>query len=137
MMQHPRYLLIMILALLAACSLESGAPAISQQQLLDTINGGDEILILDVRTAGEYTQGFIPGAKHLDHREIDGRLHEIAEYKQHPVVVYCLSGLRAAMVESTLIGNGFERVFHLRGDWSAWKENSLPVAKPGENSAQL
>ena len=136
-MQRLRSLLIMIFALLAACSLESGVPAISQQKLLDTINGGGDILILDVRTAGEYAEGFIPGAKHLDHREVNARLHEISEHKQRPVVVYCLSGIRAAMVESILMENGFDRVFHLQGDWSAWKESSLPITKPGENSAQL
>jgi len=137
MMQRPRSLLIMVFALLAACSLESGAPAISQQQLLDTINGGEDILILDVRTAGEYSEGFIPGAKHFDHREIAARLHEISDYKQRPVVVYCLSGMRAAMVESTLMENGFDRVLHLQGDWSAWQKGNLPITKPGENSAQL
>jgi len=137
MMQSLRPLLVMMLTLLAACSLENGVPAISQQQLLDTINGGEDILILDVRTTGEYAEGFIPGAKHIDHREIDERLHEISDQKQRPVVVYCLSGIRAAMVESTLIENGFDRVFHLQGDWSAWKENSLPITKPDKNGAQL
>ncbi|ATX81070.1 hydroxyacylglutathione hydrolase [Mariprofundus ferrinatatus] len=132
-----RSLLFLLLSTLAACSLESGAPVLTQTQLLDAINSGEKILILDVRTPEEYAQGYIPGARHIDHREIDGRLHEIAGYRQHPVVVYCLSGMRASMVESALLENGFERVFHLQGDWSAWKTNNLPVAIPEPQTGQL
>jgi len=131
-----RSLLILLLSLLAACSLQSGAPEISQQELLKMIASGNRMLLLDVRTTGEYAEGYIAQAKHIDHRDIDKRLHEIIAYKTDPVVVYCLSGLRAAMVESSLIDAGFTQVLHLQGDWSAWQAAALPVTKAAEKTDQ-
>lgn len=124
--------LLLPLTLLIGCSFESDAALMSQQQLLDAINAGEHILILDVRTPGEFEEGHIPGATHIDHRDIDARLHEIDSYKESAVVVYCLSGMRAAMVESTLIDAGFRQVFHLQGDWSSWREADLPYSIKGK-----
>jgi len=114
--------------LLAGCSIfDSGVAAISQQELLQQIKVKAEMLILDVRTPGEYRAGHIPGAFHIDHREIESRIGEISGYKTKPVIVYCLSGMRAGMVESYLVEQGFTEVRHLQGDWSEWETNKLPT----------
>lgn len=117
----------LLLLLAAGCSaFDSSAPSISQQELLTQIKAKAEMLILDVRTPGEFSDGHIPGAFHIDHREIESRIGEIEAYRDKPVVVYCYSGMRAGMVESYLIENGFTQVKHLEGDWSAWKSSNLP-----------
>ncbi|NWF35323.1 rhodanese-like domain-containing protein [Mariprofundus sp. KV] len=138
-MMKPRLIILMtsILSLLAACSFDSGAGSITQQQLLKRLSEGEKTLILDVRTGGEYAQGYIPGAMHIDHREIESRIHEIKTYKDKTVVVYCLTGMRASMVEANLIEAGFSKVFHLQGDWSGWQAAGLPFTEPKEKSAQL
>lgn len=123
-------LLLLIMLQLSSCSLDSNAVKITQQELLELINSGEKMLLIDVRTTGEYRKGFIANATHIDHREINLRMNEINNYRESPVVVYCLSGIRAAMVESTLIEAGFKQVLHLKGDWSAWQEASLPVTRP-------
>lgn len=105
---------------------DSDAPAISQQQLLQQIEQKSDILILDVRTPGEFKDGHIPGAYLIDHREIESRIKEIEAYKNKPVIIYCYSGVRAGMVESYLLEQGFTRIRHLEGDWSAWESNKLP-----------
>ena len=116
-----------VLLLLAACSaFDSGAPVISQQKLLQQIEQKADILILDVRTPGEFRDGHTPGAYNIDHRNIESRVKEIEPYKNRPVVIYCYSGMRAGMVESFLIKQGFTRVKHLEGDWPAWESNALP-----------
>ena len=80
-----------------------------------------------------YERAYISHAINIDHRDIDERHHEISAYKASPVVVYCFSGIRAAMVESTLIAAGFSKVFHLQGDCPAWKNVGLPITKSGKN----
>jgi rhodanese-related sulfurtransferase len=110
-----------------ACSaFDSSAPSISQQELLKQIEAKSDILILDVRTPGEYSDGHIPGAFHVDHREVETRINEITNYRNKPVIVYCYSGMRAGMVESYLIEQGFSQVKHLEGDWLEWKSNQRP-----------
>jgi len=121
-------LLLIPLLLVTACSLfDSSAPTISQQALLKQIEAKADMLILDVRTPGEFREGHIPGAYSIDHLEIASRIKEIEAYRNKPVVVYCYSGMRAGMVESYLLEHGFTKVQHLEGDWSAWKANGQPT----------
>jgi rhodanese-related sulfurtransferase len=123
-----RRLLLIPLLLMGACSLVDGhAQVISQQELLQLIEAKADMLILDVRTPGEYSEGHIPGAYSIDHLEIESRIKEIEAYRDKPVVVYCYSGVRAGMVESYLVEHGFTKVQHLEGDWSAWKANGQPT----------
>jgi len=122
-----RTLYIASLLLLAGCSaFDSGVASMTQQELLQRIETKADILILDVRTPGEFRSGHIPGAYHLDHRQVESRIGEIEHYRNRPVVVYCLSGIRAGMVESYLIEQGFTQISHLQGDWAAWESNTLP-----------
>ncbi len=116
-----------ILLLLSACSaFDSGVVVMKQPELLQQIEAQAEILILDVRTPGEFSDGHIPGAYHLDHREIETRIGEVENYRDKPIIVYCYSGVRAGMVESYLVEQGFTQVRHLEGDWSAWEKSGLP-----------
>ena len=126
-----RVLLVGLFGLLCACSLfESSAEKVSQQQLLERMAAHEDMLILDVRTRGEYSEGYIGNAINIDHREVEERLAEIEAFKDKPVIVYCYSGMRAGMVEAKLVGHGFSKVQHLEGDWSAWQAAGLAVAKP-------
>lgn len=116
--------------LFAACSmLGSGAPEVSQDELIAMQQAKADFLLLDVRTPGEFGDGHISGAMHIDHRDIEERIGGIEPFRQKPVVVYCLSGMRAGMVEACLIEHGFTQVKHLAGDWSAWESAKLPVAR--------
>jgi len=127
-----RLLSITLMSLLCACSLfESSAVKVTQQQLLARMAAHEEMLILDVRTAGEYSKGYIGNALNIDHREIAEHLTEIIAFKDKPVVVYCYSGMRAGLVEAKLIDRGFSKVQHLDGDWSAWQVAGLAVTMPG------
>ncbi len=126
-----RSLSMLLFSLLCACTmLESSAVKVSQQQLLERMAAHEDMLILDVRTPGEYSEGYIGNALNIDHRDIDARLAEIAAFKNKPVIVYCYSGMRAGVVEAKLIEHGFDQVQHLEGDWSAWKDAGLAATIP-------
>jgi len=126
--RHSLLLPILLLSILiASCSaFGSDAPAISQQELLQQMEQKADLLILDVRTPGEFSDGHLPKAYNIDHRSIESRIKEIEPYRNKPVIVYCYSGVRAGKVETYLIEQGFTQIKHLEGDWSAWSENKLP-----------
>ena len=63
-------------------------------------------LLLDVRTAGEFAAGCLPGAKNIPVQSLASRLGELA--KDRPIVVYCASGMRSASALSLLKKQGFE-----------------------------
>ena len=84
-----------------------------------------DLTILDVRSDGEYKNGFIPGAKHVYVPHLEEHLRELDKNRQ--VVVYCATGYRASLAASILQKHGFERVSNVPGSWKAWKSAELPV----------
>lgn len=59
-------------------------------------------IILDVRTAGEYADGHIPGAVMIDYYKNDFRQQINKLDKSKPVFVYCASGVRSSSAAKSL-----------------------------------
>jgi rhodanese-related sulfurtransferase len=81
-------------------------------------------LLVDVRTAGEFAGGHIPGAVNIDLQQLSSRLNEIP--RDQPVVLYCRSGSRSATAARLLGQQGYEHVYDL-GGIIAWQRQGLPV----------
>lgn len=73
--------------------------------------------LLDVRTAGEFASGHLPGAVLLPVDQLAGRLGSVGP-KDRPVVVYCHSGLRSARAATLLRRAGY--VVYDLGPMSRW-----------------
>jgi rhodanese-related sulfurtransferase len=80
-----------------------------------------------VRTAQEFAEGHVAGARNLPHTEIAARLAELEDARDRDVVVYCRSGRRSEMALEVLRKAGFTRLFHLEGDWLRWSEEKRPA----------
>ncbi len=102
---------------------------LSQRSLIDRITSANAPLILDVRTPEEYRAGHIPGAINIPHTILADRIEELREYNNKEIVVHCESGRRAGLAESVLREAGFNKILHLQGDMSAWRESNLPQAE--------
>ncbi len=66
----------------------------------------EEMVLLDVRTPGEFAAGHVPGALNVPLDEIRGRLDEVP--KDRPLAVYCGVGLRAYLACRILDQEGFK-----------------------------
>ena len=77
-------------------------------------------LILDVRTAEEFTDAHVPGALNIPVQELQQRYAELGHDKQQPIIIYCRSGARSAMAASMLSQLGFTRVKDI-GAMSNWR----------------
>ena len=84
------------------------------------INENKEVLILDVRTKGEYAGGHISGAKLIPSSELSSRISELEKYANKPILVYCASGGRSPGAVQTLIKNNFTEIYHLSRGISSW-----------------
>ncbi len=82
--------------------------------------------LLDVREPAEVAGGFIKGAINLPVRDVLKNLDKLPA-KDQPIVIYCGSGHRGAMVMSALRMLGYTDVRNLNGGFSAWKKGSFPV----------
>lgn len=86
------------------------------------------LLILDVRSEGEYDRGHVPGAIHIPHSKLTQRLDELDGWQEKPVVIYCETGGRARNAASLLQAQGFKQVFHLDGDMREWRKSGREIA---------
>jgi len=106
------------------------APDIEPDALISRQATGDEgLVILDVRTAEEFSAGHIPGAINVPHDALEARLSQLPELRDRDVVVYCRSGRRAALALEVLKRHGYSRLLHLSGDMEAWTQASRPVER--------
>jgi rhodanese-related sulfurtransferase len=90
--------------------------------------------LLDVRETIEVeTDGFIKGAVNLPVRTVLRNLDKLPALDQ-PIVIYCGSGHRGAMVMSALRLLGYTNVSNLSGGLNAWKKATLPTetGKPAD-----
>ncbi|MFZ0161504.1 MAG: FAD-dependent oxidoreductase [Kineosporiaceae bacterium] len=72
-----------------------------------------EAVLLDVRSAGEFARGHLPGALNIPHTELRERLGEVPAGR--PVLAYCASGFRSYLALRVLAQKGFDDVRSLSG----------------------
>ncbi len=77
-------------------------------------NNAEKAVLLDVRTAQEYSGGHIPKSKNLPLNEI-GRAGRFISDLDTPVFVYCLSGGRSRQAVGALKQMGYTNVKNLGG----------------------
>ena len=78
-----------------------------------------DLLILDVRTEGEWAAYHIPGATLLPMQVITSRLEELDP--QRETIVLCEHGMRSMRVARFLVEQaGFENVGNMLGGMSEW-----------------
>lgn len=72
-------------------------------------------IIVDVRTAGEFSSGHIQGSINIPVERIS---HSVAKLKakKKPVITCCASGMRSATAKSILQSNGIAEVYN-GGSW--------------------
>ena len=106
----------------------AGPAAIEPTALGERIAWADQTLfVLDVRTPEEYAAGHLPGAVNIPHGELAARIAELAGARERDIVVYCRTGVRSAAALEVLGKAGFERLYHLKGDYTRWSEEKRPV----------
>lgn len=74
--------------------------------------------LVDVRTAGEFGGGHLPGAINIPLDQLSGRLGELKKGDK-PVVLYCASGARSGQAKRILTSGGIADVHDL-GAMSRW-----------------
>lgn len=78
-----------------------------------------QVMLVDVRTPGEYREGHIPDAVNLPLDMLADIHEEAIPSKQETLIVYCRSGARSRTAAGLLVSLGYERVLDLGGiiDW--------------------
>jgi rhodanese-related sulfurtransferase len=82
-------------------------------------------LVVDVRQAGEFADGHVPGSLHLTGGSLPDRLAELP--RDRPIAVICASGYRSSVAASLLRRAGFDDVSWVANGLPAWRAQGYPV----------
>ena len=92
-------------------------------------NKENNITILDVRTQAEYQSiGHIQNAILIPVQELETRLDELKEFKNHKLLVYCASGNRSISASRILYKHEFNP-YNVNGGLSSWKNSGYKIIK--------
>lgn len=110
-----------------ASNIISGAmPAITWRELLATDRSS--VMLLDVRTAEEFSFGSLPGAVNIPLDDLRERMQELPKDKE--IIVLCAVGLRGYLAQRILRGHGYTAVRNLIGGYKTFATANAPVGKP-------
>ncbi|MFA6260827.1 MAG: thioredoxin domain-containing protein [Bacteroidia bacterium] len=129
--------IVMLLTALTSCQSQPGKivtlDALSFSQKLKENPGS---MILDVRTAGEFSGGYIPKAVNVDINTGAFQMYVDKLDKKKTYFVYCLGGGRSRSAAEYMRKSGFTSVFDLRGGIMAWTGQNLPIETPSTTVAK-
>ena len=118
--------LLATLGLTTACGPQNFEDA--DVKAFSELRGAPGVVLLDVRTAGEYAEGHIEGAVLIDQGQSDFiEKVSTAIPTEKKIAVYCRSGRRSANAANRLAAEG-NRCVNLKGGILAWKAAGMPVA---------
>ena len=86
---------------------------VSGKEAANLIKENKDLVVLDVRTKGEYQTGHINGSKLMPVNEISSRINELEKFRSKPILVHCASGGRSPRAVSVLLKNKFGPIYHM------------------------
>ena len=95
-------------------------PEVSPGELRRWLEAGRPLQLADARTAMEFSEGSLPGARHAPLTGMPRSLDDLPLQKNIPVVMLCLSGHRSRPGTRWLRRRGYE-AYSLQGGLMAWK----------------
>lgn len=125
-----RHVALAVLLLLLAASAAAAADApVTAEQVVELQQTGHAPVLLDVRHADEFHDGHIAGALNIPVEQLATRASALGVPRDHEIVVYCVSGRRAARAQDTLQSLGYTHVRLLDGSLNAWRQRNLPLVR--------
>jgi rhodanese-related sulfurtransferase len=109
---------------LYACNTSSNILDVTQfeQKLSDT-----NIVLIDVRTPQEYSQGHIAGSLNIDFYGDNFESEMKAIDQSKTILVYCKSGNRSGKAINILAKNNFKNIYDLSGGITNWVNSGKPI----------
>jgi len=108
-------------------SLPSNFNAVRVADLVTELSDSTDIMLVDVRTADEYVEGFIEGAVNIPLHELTQQLSLLPNLDQN-IVVYCGSGHRSALAMTALNLFGYHNTRSLVGGFGMWTSSGNPMS---------
>lgn len=134
-------------AVLASCDSQKTEPApaddtkasiaiMRPEAAQDLLSSDKNVIVLDVRSAGEYAAGHIDGAINIDVNDprFNEKVNELDKTKTY--VVHCGRNVeqgRSAYSMEVMTKSGFRNLISMEGGIEAWEQEGHPMSRGAEN----
>jgi rhodanese-related sulfurtransferase len=95
----------------------------------EELAGGNDVVILDVRSSFEFGGDKIAGAQNLSYTSASFKKTVETFDKSKTYLVYCATGSRSVGAVKILRSMGFAKVHNLPGGIEHWKKEGKPVVR--------
>jgi rhodanese-related sulfurtransferase len=110
-------------------------PELWPWEVEERMQGGEDILILDVREPYEFDAMHIEGSLNVPRGILESAVEygyeetepELVEARRRPVVVVCRSGNRSLLAARTMRMMGYEEVYNMKTGLRGWKDAEQPL----------
>lgn len=106
------FILFIFIFFIISCS-NRGYKNVNLKNAVKTVNNSTNLILLDVRTAEEYSSGSIPNSINIDVLSSDFKSKIELLDKNKEYLVYCRSGNRSSIASSIMSTNGFIKIYNL------------------------
>lgn len=118
------FILSLFIIFIISCS-NKGYKNINLKKAIKTINTSTNLILLDVRTAEEYSSGYIPNSINIDVLSSDFKSKIELLDKNKEYLIYCRSGNRSTIASSIMATNGFIKIYNLNNANYSDFENAI------------
>lgn len=108
--------------------MSTSAPQVSADEVKKSIDSQESIVLLDVRTPGEFSRGKIANSINLPIGDVLSKVESIISNKNQKVYVYCLSGSRSDIAVQQMVQLGYTNAFSMTQGLLAWRSKQYPVS---------
>ena len=98
-------------------------------KLIEKHKDNENFIILDVRTPGEFKQGYIKNAKNIDYYSETFRDELNKLDKDKTYLIYCRSGNRSGRTLRVMQELDYSTVYNITGGILQWYAEGLPITK--------
>jgi rhodanese-related sulfurtransferase len=102
---------------------------IDPKTLLQELEAGRPLVVLDVRSGEEFRDSHVPGAVHFPFTHARDRAIDVPARPADQIVVYCGHGPRAWIAGAALRRRGYANIVYLKGHMRAWRKLGLRVQR--------
>jgi len=102
---------------------------VSAETVKAAIDSKEKAIFLDVRDAGEFAAGHLPGAMNISRGTLEFNVFGKIPDQNAKIYVYCKTAGRSAMATKTLNDLGFKNACLMDAQYADWVKAGYPVER--------
>ncbi len=99
-------------------------------QLKQSLDNGEDLLLVDIRERDEWAQGRVSVAHHISRGRLEFQIENLIFERDVPLALMCANGVRTVLAARTLQEMGYQKVYSITGGFNAWKNAGYPFDIP-------